>query len=93
MIIFSLFFKNLTCFPREGYPCATGYPNKQVKVSSGFEANFTCRVTLSPGSMLPALLTCFIMRDILCNGPKFGIILEVLYTERGYIKILLTDTL
>ena len=33
-------------------------------------------VTLSPGSTLPALLTCFVMRDILCNGPKFEIILK-----------------
>ena len=33
-------------------------------------------VTLSPGSTLPALLTCFVMRDILCNGPRFEIILK-----------------
>ena len=33
-------------------------------------------VTLSPGSTLPALLTCFVMRDILCNDPKFEIILK-----------------
>ena len=31
---------------------------------------FTGRVTLSPGSYHPVLLTCFVMRDILCNGPK-----------------------
>ena len=44
-----------------------GYPSKWLKVSSGLQANFTGRVTLSPGSSLPALLTCFVMRDILCN--------------------------
>ena len=33
-------------------------------------------VTLSPGSTLPALLTCFVIRDILCNDPKFEIILK-----------------
>ena len=48
----------------------------QVKVSSGLQANFTGRVTLSLGSTLPALLTCFVMRDILRNGPKFEIILK-----------------
>ena len=32
---------------------------------------FTGRVTLSPGSTLPVLLTRFVMRDILCDGPKF----------------------
>ena len=46
------------------------------QVSTGLQANFTGRVTLSPGSTLPALLTCFVMRDILCNGPKFEIILK-----------------
>ena len=48
-----------------------GYPSKRVKGSSGLQANFTGKVTLSPGSTLPALLTCFVMRDSLCNGPKF----------------------
>ena len=47
---------------------------KQRGVSSGLQANFTGRVTLSPGSTLPALLTCFVMRDSLCNGPRFEII-------------------
>ena len=37
---------------------------------------FTGRVTLSPGSTLPVLLTRFVMRDSLCNGPKFEIILK-----------------
>ena len=32
---------------KEGY-----YPSKQVKVSSGLQANFKGRVTLSPGSTL-----------------------------------------
>ena len=49
---------------------------KQVKVSSRLQANFTGRVTLSPWSTLPALLTCFVMRDILCYGLKFEIILK-----------------
>ena len=50
--------------------------SKRVKVSSGLQANFTGRVTLSPRSTLQALLTCFVMRDILCKGPKFEIILK-----------------
>ena len=41
--------------------------SKRVKVSSGLQANFTGVVTLSTGSTLQALLTCFVMRDILCN--------------------------
>ena len=62
---------------REGYPCArVTQATKEVKVSSGLQANFTGRVTLSPGSTLPALLTCFFMRDILCNGPRLEIILK-----------------
>ena len=40
-----------------------------------------CRVTLSPGSTLSALPTCFVMREILCNGRKFEIISEVLYRK------------
>ena len=51
-----------------------GYLSKRVKVSSGLQTNFTGMVTLSPRSTLPALLTCSIIRDILCNGPKFEII-------------------
>ena len=43
------------------------YSSQRVKVSSGLQANFTGRVTLSPGSTLPAFLTCFVMRNILCN--------------------------
>ena len=31
---------------------------------------------MSPGSTLPAFLTCFVMRDILCNGLKFELILK-----------------
>ena len=58
-----------------GLPLWEGYPCKWVKVSSGLQANFTGRVTLSPGSTLPALLTCFVMSDIPCNGLKFEIIL------------------
>ena len=29
-----------------------------------------------PGSTLQALMACFVMRDILCKGPKFEIILK-----------------
>ena len=59
----------------EGLPLWKGYPSKRVKVSSGLQANFTGRVNLSPGSTLPALLTCFVMRDILCNGRRFEILI------------------
>ena len=55
---------------REGCRC------KRVKVSSDSQVIFTGRVTMSPGSTLPALLTCFVMRDILCNGLKFELILK-----------------
>ena len=48
----------------------------RVKVSSGLQANFKGKVTLSTGSTLPALLTCFVVRGIFCNGPKFEIILK-----------------
>ena len=34
------------------------------------------RVTPASGSTLQALLTCFVMRVILCNGPKFETILK-----------------
>ena len=59
-------------------PLCQGYPSKLVKVRPGLQANFygTGVVTLSPGSTLSVLLTCFVMRDILCNGPKFEIILK-----------------
>ena len=58
--------------------CVFGWKmhRKQVKVSSRLQANFIGRVTLSPWSTLPALLTCFVMRDILCYGLKFEIILK-----------------
>ena len=63
---------------REGYPCAyrVTYSSKQFKVSSGLQANFKGRVILSPGSTSPALLTFFVMWDILCKGPRFEIILK-----------------
>ena len=63
---------------RGGCPCARVTPARKlgVKVSSGLQANCTGRVILSPGSTLAAFLTCFIMRDILCNGPRFEIILK-----------------
>ena len=54
-----------------------GLPSQAVKVSPGLQADFTGRVTLSPGSTLQALLTRFVMGDILCNGPKFALILEL----------------
>ena len=62
---------------REGYPCAY-----RVTLASGLKlalvyiVNFTGSVTLSPGSTSPALLTCFVMRDILCKGPRFEVILK-----------------
>ena len=42
------------------------YPSKRVKVSSGLRANFTGR----------GMPTCFVMRDILCNGPRFKMIMK-----------------
>ena len=47
-----------------------------LKFALSYKKIFIGRVTLSPGSTLPALLTCFVMRDILCNGPKFEILLK-----------------
>ena len=47
------------------------YPSQRVNVSSGLQANLTAGVTLSPGSTLPPLLTCFVMRDILCKVLDF----------------------
>ena len=44
-----------------------GYPSRWVKDSSGLQVNFTGRVTLLSRSTLPALLTCFVMLDIVCN--------------------------
>ena len=40
-----------------------------VLAISGLQANFTGKATLSPGLTLPALLMCFVKRDILytCN--------------------------
>ena len=54
-------------YKEKGLPLCQSYPSKPVKGRSGLQANFTGRVTLSPRSTLPVLLTCFIMRDILCN--------------------------
>ena len=62
------------CLQGERVTLVLGYPSKRVKVSSGLQANFTGRVTLSGGSTLPALLTCFVIRDILCTRPKVEII-------------------
>ena len=39
-----------------------GYSGKRVKVSFGLQANFTGRVTLSPGSTLPALPLAVVFR-------------------------------
>ena len=50
---------------RERYPCA------RVTLASGLKLALVYKqisqVTLSPGSNLPVLLTCFVMRDIQCN--------------------------
>ena len=58
---------------REGYPCAS-----VLTLASGFKLCLVYKQIsqVSPGSTLPALLTCFVMRDILCNGPRFEIILK-----------------
>ena len=58
---------------REGYPC-----DSVLTLASGFKlALFYKQISqVSPGSTLPALLTCFVMRHILCNGPRFEIILK-----------------
>ena len=58
----------------------------RVKFSSDLRANFTGRFTLSSGSTLPTLLTCFVMCDILCNGPRFENNLEVLYGKHVKFK-------
>ena len=65
-------------YKERGLPLCSGYPNKCGVSKPGLKANFTGRVTLLPRSTLPALLTCFVMRDILCNGPRFEIRLKVL---------------
>ena len=62
-------------YKERGLPLCKGSPWKRVKVSSGLQANFTGRATLAPEPTLPALLTCFVMCDILCNGLKFEIML------------------
>ena len=48
---------------REGYPCARVNLASRLKLALVYK-----QVTLSPGSTLPALLTCLVMRDILCKG-------------------------
>ena len=69
-------WRNSNCegpvYKERGLPCA----RVTLASGSGVQAIFTGRVTLSPGSTLPALLACFVMHDILCNGPKFEIILK-----------------
>ena len=55
-------------YKERGLPLCQRYVSKRVKVSCGLQAHFTGTVTLSPRSTLPALLTCFVRRDILCNG-------------------------
>ena len=56
-----------------GYLCARVTLARGLKLALVYR---TGMVTLSPGSTLTALLTCFVMRDLLCNGPKFEIILK-----------------
>ena len=54
--------------------------NDHIVVRTPPATQATGRVTLSPRSTLPALLTCFVMRDILCNSPlKISNNPEVLY--------------
>ena len=64
------------CLQGERVTLALGLPQQEGWVSSGLQANFTGGVILSSGSTLPALLTCFDMRDIFCNGQKFEITLK-----------------
>ena len=63
-----------------------GYPSKRVKVSSGLQANFTGRVTLS----FPALLPCFVMHDILFKVQDLQFSLENTLNSRNNWKILLS---
>ena len=44
-------------YKERGLPLCWGYPNKRVKVSSGLQANFTGRVTLSTGSCVTFFVT------------------------------------
>ena len=56
---------------REGYRCV------RVTLASGLKLVLVNKeITLSPRSTLPALVTCFIMHDILCNGTRFEVILQ-----------------
>ena len=61
---------------RVGYPCA------RVTLASGLTLALVYKqisqpgFTLSPWSTLQVLLTRFVMRDILRNGPRFEIILK-----------------
>ena len=68
------------CLQEERVTLYQGYLSKLVKVSSGLQANFTGRVTLTPGSTLPALLTCFVMRDIQFTTVQ-NLKLEILYRK------------
>ena len=54
-------------------PCARVTLASGIKLALGYK-QISGNVTLSPGSTLPALLTCFVIRDILCNGPRIEII-------------------
>ena len=66
---FKVLFKGL--FTRkEGYPCARVTLASGLKLALAYKQISQVELpyhSLSPGSTLPALLTCFVMRDILCN--------------------------
>ena len=59
---------------REGYPCARVTLARGLKLALVYKQ--ISQVGVSSGSTLPALLTCFVTRDIFCNGQKFEITLK-----------------
>ena len=61
---------------KAGYPFARVTLASRLKLAPVYKYISQVGVTLSPGSTLQALLTCFVMRNILCNGPKFEIIFK-----------------
>ena len=73
-LIKSLYFflyRSQLCYLREG---ASKVASKGLFTRR--EGHIFARVTLASGSTLQALLTCFVMRVILCNGPKFETVLK-----------------
>ena len=90
-LIKSLYFflyRSQLCYLREGaskvaskglFTRREGYTFAKVTLASGFKLALIYKQISQvglPGSTLQALLTCFVMRVILCNGPKFETILK-----------------